>query len=916
MRRVDILRTLLAAAKEEADRVPELDVKRDLLEVVVNFIDTSVDKLGPEVSENEIEELIVSLEILDMSLSVLPSVEATIAEAVVVRLKTHLETLLEAERNSTNIVPVPIEGEIVDGEVIDEINASPGPEIVMGEPPTPPAPETMRAPEREPIGERNDFERFLKSKGIPETDLDSQTPPGLTEKEAEQYHIDRYSRLRSYFHASLVEEVWHEFSAEALGITNITETKYRIDRGGTTISLNMSEMIGQMMFKVTGVEARAARKVEEQLKGDLNFYAVLLGRLDMMKNTYSHEGIEDYATKEKNTTALFGWFWQTMADMPPFATRNKETGEWIIDKESMGEKIFKTYQDILRMGRRLTQHDGAKDALGAPIGSVDESTEVRVVAELKNIPHELLVARHYDKGGHWSIKELPYKAISRNAALPMHLAGTPEIEKKQARFRALIGRRVDRWVKSGDIKPDGTPIDPLENPGDYHGAEWSVLLAYSLADVMFETSYQDSPASSADVGVVEGGAPVAIGKPTGIREVDRLSNPGQYAYKTLVTAEQQGGKYNAAFINNIKTFFLPYTDYFGWEGMTLTEQILACNSLEDFKNLKWANIPKQAASNWFKALSDALSVAKIAKDGFPSGGTMRTAGKAELESLEISNVNTKFLADIKALFRTLDAYIVGRDSLPTSTMRNFDIPEDMLELVLDPESDGRFKKLVDVKDSPTNQFVDICIYDEIGNPVLDKKGNPVQFTTRIHQWFHLTPDDLARWVDGDLVVESGIHNINTGKDGQPVMVIRVKRNKEKPGPGEHLSDLYPKPKELIMKELMYRIFYMTNREGDIIKDLKAEDLLIFGMFLSAEMRDLYVTRHYQGPVGMGIHGVTQMLPAGLRKIFTPELPNFESANIYSAAGYEKFLIYMGYDYRIEDLLKAGERLFGGGGKHH
>src|SRR5688572_6402943 len=101
MRRVDILRTLLAAAKDEADRVPELAVKRDLLEVVVNFIDTSVDKLGPEVSENEIEELIVSLDILSMSMSVLPSVEATIAEAVVARLKTHLEELLEAERTAS-----------------------------------------------------------------------------------------------------------------------------------------------------------------------------------------------------------------------------------------------------------------------------------------------------------------------------------------------------------------------------------------------------------------------------------------------------------------------------------------------------------------------------------------------------------------------------------------------------------------------------------------------------------------------------------------------------------------------------------------------------------------------------------------------------------------------------------------------
>lgn len=760
---------------------------------------------------------------------------------------------------------------------------------------------------------RNDWERYLAQNYVDEElELPLESDPEYIHK-LEQ----RYERLRSRFHSILL-------NAGANGITD-TELKLpelhhiKVSITGTDRTYDAESLAGQITQGNLSVKERAvALHMSEVLEADFNFYSVLIGtnkKFNTEDGSATLDGIKK-TFASNNATMFNSWFWETAGNLPPFAYYDKDTGKWVEEEQSMGDKIFQAFRNILIRGRKDSSlimsramsfassnpefsrlDDTGKERLikqyipqaVEDVGSNPNIKERVLFIEPNKAPDKLRSAQWLDKHSEWKFKSIPVKSVGSLAVFPWKTAFdySPVVSENFDQIRSHVSSAYK----------DGRAENPEWKISKDLNARWATLLAMALAEITLEGAYQD----------VRGSSSSPMGKPNGAREIDRLMNPTEYAYKTLSTKIDSRGKkqvsrtgeYSIGVIGAVRRFYLPFLDYFGYEGKTLTEHIMES---EKFEDIPWGKILKRdATQGWCQQIQDASPLAELALGTFKSGD-LRKIGKVDIEAAEISNVNNAFIKEFRSFYRKLMGYIYSRDSSVGAARTKASSNED-LTAKTNPTGKYMEIRIVDEEGNSepgSREFV--TEYDENGEEVVRQRTEPVKVFTRIHQYFHISPQDLHRWVDDGRQVKA---YFNPGVGSEPgVMTIVVKRSRpEKNGEKGNLID----PNLLIARELVYKYLFITQYEGDVIKDLRKEDMLLLGMMLSSDIREKFRMRYFSGILAEAFTRIVSKF-AGDESFFIPEIPNIEGPDIFDLKSFDQMLYFMSYEYRIEDLLKSGGEL--------
>jgi hypothetical protein len=259
------------------------------------------------------------------------------------------------------------------------------------------------------------------------------------------------------------------------------------------------------------------------------------------------------------------------------------------------------------------------------------------------------------------------------------------------------------------------------------------------------------------------------------------------------------------------------------------------------------------------------------------------------------------------------------------------------------EANRRANLRVQELGAQSGQFVRI----RVKSATLMDDGKPMvkEQYFRIDQFFQLTALDLMHWIPEDQrevgvrdkslwgrgasVFQNIQHRVQrksrieevgyeTKEEGGirtielTVMPEKMKVKDHNTGEEKVIEEIVD-PKILVLRHVITQVFRAAAWTGDTIQKLSERDIILLGIMLSDEIRQLYANKFYDGifsfsftknfvSIWESIYGEES------GKDFKKEIPNILGQSIFTRAQFEKLLILMGKRVTVEELFENAKEL--------
>lgn len=750
--------------------------------------------------------------------------------------------------------------------------------------------------ERPQENPRNDFEKYFLSINagylldIPEIP-ENETP----EQKEEREHLlhERYTALQSIYLSVPIAESAAEFTESLLKYPDISHASVRVP--GSSTPYTYESLFKEMTRNIKDpVELKVATEVREAIEMNLAVLGVLHEKKELMlsKGNQSIGGAVEVslgASEQNANSHLNGWFWQYIGKLPRLGEYSVDRQEWVFTEESLGQKIFTLFQEMVRC--RVMPNAG--------------ETYDNPYLVLSGFPKELHSVYVYDSQGNKIPKEVRSLAISRRSILPwLHL-------------EARGDERANKRQRADELKASLHEPTLTESANETFSS-FSLLQALSLAEITFETSMQDVLKKSGYEQALAAydalspreqlkQPPLMPGKPMGLAILPRLLHPTEYISKDVGENKVDNASLPVAIAGSVHHFFLPFLDYFGYGGMTFAERLAHAKSFDDEEYLDWSRLPESATFDWGTQVRDGATIAEAVIKN-KSEYDMTSAGELDFKRQTANKVNVKFFASLTNTRKTMRKYQLLRDGETFSANVKG----------LKPKEGQTVDQI-----NPTGQYIRVVVRGPNGQTL----GNQEMFT-RINQWYHFVPSELQRRMENDEFANYSHYTLEE-EDVEVVTAVDDEGNPTERGvvkiPTLAFHMKTEKPVDIVTlfdRELIYKFLMMVSYDGNVLKRLQLNDLILMGIFLSSEMKERFLNKYYDG-IG------TSFIRSNIRKLahrfegssigrafelLTEEDLALTSIDIMSADMYHQMLSELGYKYTLEDWQQAAQTLFGGGEK--
>lgn len=700
-----------------------------------------------------------------------------------------------------------------------------------------------------------------------------------TEEESYEYFHDKTFRV---FLSIMFSENEGNLILTTLDFPNLAALKIQPKPGAHAASI--AELLAESSRgtrEMTIVERQVLKKIYDRKQSEI----------DALGTTFSRD--ENYSKKKffgnseklrelfpdsgENSTFYDKWYFEALFGMGKMFHLDKETQEWIEDKEAFGDQIFRAIRELLLIGRaqEITEekyNEMVRRGRRKPF-KIDDNGKTRYFHYNSKVktskgPKKLRTHQRVNpETGRW--ENFPVYVTSRNSAkqiLPYSERIPGSSPQKFNNFQEMYKR-----IGVNESAESKTPL-------------WSSMLAVKFANGSLESAYQD-PASTKykDDGLADpttsplNNTEVSddyIGKPEAVSYASRLMSPWLFVLKYLsernVTSDSSildASKFSQDVGSDVNpALFLlrgawPFFDYYGYGGKTFSKHIMESSKPTD---VKWSKLPDQASSNYGGMLSHAIPLldemmsTKIDLSKLAAFNLERQT----FESIDIAT-NKKIIKLLRLLFEYMaKAHSGSGEVLGLGQVRT---PEEVETTYKD--------------ENPTGEYFgwEIHIVDDAGNI----KGVSAT-NSRITEIFPILPEQLLTWVRGrwkgasvqtlkpqpeyrykSTDSKTGEPKIVTGKKETMVnsrFVIRIPERDLKEKDRKSLSPKDPSKSEyqydvnnllsidqLLLKELCLRLLSTLTFLGDSLYHLQEKDKLLFMVMLGdQESVENYSTEYTKG----------------------------------------------------------------------
>lgn len=377
-----------------------------------------------------------------------------------------------------------------------------------------------------------------------------------------------------------------------------------------------------------------------------------------------------------------------------------------------------------------------------------------------------------------------------------------------------------------------------------------------------------------------------FGSPEGVERMQILMNPILAALKYLNgERDEKTGSINESLIL-MQSFFLTFFDYFVLKNRhgvvrTLKDHITHARSWAD---IPFDQLPPDATYQWLGHMKHMFALAKRCMNGFSSGNLLEL-GSLDFKTNQPAKVNGRFAAEVIDTIRKIDTYWMMYDEAGEPINPGVSKEEAL--------KSGQFVRIIVKKPGATNSSGD---------------GDYKELLVRSHLFIQMEPVDLAYWIPDEMKRDKRYNSsaLHVADDGVKEMVFTV----VPPNGGPIVN-----PKDLLVKHKFTQVMTMASYEGDVIEKLSPEDYLLLGIIVSAEIREMYRNRNFDGVlVGPLVTGFKKILRVAHKEGWIDsvekELPHIEGQNLFTKAQFMKLLKLMGVKYTWGELFNSGKTLMG------
>ncbi len=825
--------------------------------------------------------------------------------------------------------------------------------------------------EGEPDTLPNDFFRFLWTNKVKWERLVPNAPKDLITKEEKiVFFEENLFTLGSILISIVLDQMKSSIVEDGLDLPSLPDYKIGRVPGGAEKDYDALSLLKTVAegFPPQSSARKAAEKFLDSFTLSFQAMQVISGRSKDLKSAKSEDSLKDMyyplADPERNRSIpswFDGWFWlailgkneeridpntgvktEQWVDGPwskiKLCAYDDQTGEWVANTLSLKQQFFASTQGILRAGS-FGASTGGEDAKFEYLheGKPDRARPQKFSVILSDLGKPLRPGMAHYLGRHRGERRYKPKTIRQEAFAPSkmfpftteqpsvkvkrkatfdaikHAAAPVGNTEQSGKFAALLAAQMmEVWLEGArqdcELAPNGGSSwgELLGQPDKNYQelvADGTLYRAFTEKGHSFDPGHpgpgikpfpeHNSPSDRYE-GITLIQKLVLEGKlrpyVLGVRDIDKIFHMEAYAQKVKSSPEGQESRFQTRAIGVLKTNFLTFGQYYQDYETGLTINDLLAQGDEDSLRAITRIIGSGTTQNWCMHIKDGLDLTKIARDGFPSG-SLTNLGEIDVKTGSAEKINEKLINDIRGFYRVLKGYQFGRDAGPKSASTGQEFHEKTSRLSAD-------------------EYIIIRLRD-------NKGGATVDLTTRHTMFYHVTPHDLYKFVDSQLVgpntgscwVED--HDLARNPSSLPVMEITVSDFSDLKKVYKNIEGgVNPKKylEALLIRDLVGKYLYMT-AGSDVLKRLGKSDMLILGMIFCPEIREKFEKGLYtRGPIGNALLQLSQI--PGLNNFFDKEfmeveVPDIAGPNLFpTEESFFEMLVHIGYVYTSDEFLKS------------